>query len=154
MKNYSNALEGLFATFAALALGFVAASAFAQDRLTQLEVNKQISDEMKKSVEPFNRRLPQQIDEGILLEKVTVGPGVLMNFHSLLTNVASKDINAAQMNGAIRPLIKNHICGNADAKPLMQYGAKFVYTFRANDGVAVGNFRFDRTDCGYPAIRP
>jgi hypothetical protein len=128
--------------------------ALAQTAPTQQEINAKLNAEIKKLAASMNATAPTMINDQIRLDKVTPGPGTVITLHSSFVNYSSSNFDSGRIHGEARPQMKQKLCASEELKVPLQLGAKLQYTFQGNDGVAVGNFRFDRTDCGYPAIRP
>ena len=123
--------------------------------LTEKEVMAMLVDGFEVAAKHMNENVvPTMVDKETRLDRVSVGPGPVLTYHSTFLNLFSHEIDHFLIQHELFPLVKAKVCLNLKMKPSLQYGGEYAYSYSGKDGVLVSEFSIDRDDCGFSPISP
>ncbi len=126
-----------------LSLSMLLLSACGDDR------EEQIRENFKTMVDQLNQSTPLQIDALTVLEKLSLGSGAHIIHHYSIDTVTIEQENANPLDvvSAMQQMLLPLICDNGDTKSVIDYGAKFEYTYSNSQGNNLTSFVIDKTAC-------
>lgn len=108
---------------------------------------KQMENFLVKWSEYVNKRMPELIDSGLRLDRVSTEPGLHFSYHYTLLSSNSIDIDKASFMADQRAKLKTSVCQKPDVRSFLEHGITVAYSYRSKDNVPVGTAEFAPDAC-------
>jgi hypothetical protein len=81
------------------------------------------------------------------LDKVSVGPGARLVYHSTLVNQSSTDIDAEAFSTKMQADSKAVVCQNEATRATLNRGVTYAYSISGSDGAEIAQFEIHGSNC-------
>ena len=113
------------------------------------QVDAMLIQALNGAVANINRRGPVMTDKETRWDRSEAGPGLRITHFYSLPNFSSQVAGPAfRANLAIlKQRAVSELCSNKEMLLPVQYGATVVHVYSGNDGVRMGQYEINKTDC-------
>jgi hypothetical protein len=113
------------------------------------QVDAMLVQALNGAVANINRRGPVMTDKETRWDRSEAGPGARITHFYSLPNYSSQAIGSMvrQNLGISKQRAVSELCSNKEMLLPVQYGATVVHVYSGNDGVEMGRYEINKTDC-------
>lgn len=102
---------------------------------------------MKDMVASKNRNLPQAQGEGLRMDRMSAGPGLLLTYHLTVTPYRAAQVKQDYFHNVMGADIRKDYCANTGMGFFRREGITVAYAYSGNDGAPIGTISIPPDAC-------